>query len=851
MQIGSLIGPYRLLRHLGSGGMGEVWLAEDTRLERQVALKMVRAESDPTSRTRLMKEARAAASLNHPHIATVHDVIEHDGEIVVVFEYVEGETLQSRIARGPMPPPEAVEVASQIARALAGAHAHGIVHRDLKPANVIIGAGGHVKVLDFGIARILSRGTTQTHAAAQPQTNSVMGFVGTASYAAPEQMVSSAVDERADLYALGVVLFEMISGQRPFVGNDPVQLATRKLGTEAPKLSSTGRLVPPALEQLVTALLQRERDHRPASANDVVKVLKHVFGGDSTMLIARRQSRGAALALAATVFVAALGGYGAWQWQTVRSTAATTRRSAPVIAVLPLTNVSNDSSRDFIAAGIAENLISSLATLPSVTVLSRGAVAEARLRLKEHDALIRDLGATYLVEGSVQESGDTLRISLNLVRSDRTIAWGDSAVGSFQSIFDLQSRLASALTNALVVRVSASELERMNTQPTNNTDALAAYWQGKALLDRPDITGNIDSAIAAFDRAVSRDANFGLAHAALGEAYRLKYIDTREPSLAQRAIEEASIALRSDPQRSEVRYVLAVTLAGGGRLKEAVEELNHALAIQPNYEDARRRLGQILAQQGQIDAAISEFQKAIALRPESASPYTSMGLSLFQAGRYKEAADAFTKVTELQPDNGVAFQRLGTVYQQIGDKDRAVLNYRKALEIGPNAQAYSNLGVLYHQRHDYQGAVEAYQKAIELRPNSAATYRNLGDALLKLGSREEAMTAYRKAVALNEADLKVNPNDPFALASSAVFLAKAGSADQARARLDRAIKLAPTDNRVHHRAAVVRVIIGDRAGALESLKLALQTGFPRSAIAEDDEFESLRNDPQFKTLITP
>ncbi|HUQ88124.1 MAG TPA: serine/threonine-protein kinase, partial [Vicinamibacterales bacterium] len=260
--------------------MGEVWLAEDTRLRRQVALKTVRTTDahDAASRTRLMREARAAAALNHAHIATVHDVIEAEGEVIVVFEYVEGETLQARIARGLIPVPEAVDIASQIAKALVAAHSHGVIHRDLKPANVILGADRHVKVLDFGIARILAVGTTQTTPREGPESSSGFGFIGTASYAAPEQMVSSAVDERADLYALGVVLFEMLSGQRPFQGSDPVQLASTKLGKDAPPLSSTGELVPPALEQLVASMLARERDRRPQSAKEVLTQLRAISG---------------------------------------------------------------------------------------------------------------------------------------------------------------------------------------------------------------------------------------------------------------------------------------------------------------------------------------------------------------------------------------------------------------------------------------------------------------------------------------------------------------------------------------------------------------------------------------------
>ena len=830
--------------------MGEVWLAEDTRLQRRVALKMVRAAAaaDTASRERLMREARAAAALNHPHIATVHDVLEEQGEVVIVFEYVEGETLHARIARERLPVPEAVDIATQIARALAAAHAHGIVHRDLKPANVIIGADRHVKVLDFGIARILAVGVTQTTAAAPPVTASGMGFIGTASYAAPEQMVSSAVDARADLYALGVVLFEMLSGKRPFPGSDPVQLATSKLSTDAPLVSSTGQLVPPDLEQLVAMLLERDRDRRPASAQDVVLLLRDISGEPSTVRLSSLRPRRLWAPLAVSMLIALLAGYGLWQWPLRPAPGSST---APVIAVVPLENVSGDASKDFVAAGIAESLITSLAALRSITVLSRAAVVDARTRASDSRKLIQDLGATYLVEGSIQESGGVYRISVNLIRPDRSIVWGDAVQGATQDIFDLQSRLAVKVVDALRVEVTPTDRQRMNAPITASAVALEKYWQGRALFDRRDVKSNLDSAIAAYESAIAIDPRFALAHAALGEAYWVKYNDTREPALATRATEEGYAALRIDANAAAVRYSLAVTLAGTGQLDEAVAELRQALVLQPNYDDARRQLGQVLATQGHIEEAITEFNNAIAARPDAWINYSALGRSLYSAGRHKEAIAAFEKVTQLQPDNALGFQQLGTALQQTADYDRAVESYKKALAIRPVAQVYSNLGALYHLRHDYQAAVEAYRHAIELRPNSAATHRNLGDALGKLGERQQAMAAYQTAVKLVDADLRVNPRDAVTIASSAVYLAKVGRLDEAKERLRNAVQLAPRDNVVCHRAAIVNVLTGDRPAALESIRLAIQNGYSKTSIAEDDEFESLKNDEQFKRLIAP
>lgn len=512
--------------------------------------------------------------------------------------------------------------------------------------------------------------------------------------------------------------------------------------------------------------------------------------------------------------------------------------------------MSGDATKDFLAGGIAESLISSLAALPSVTVLSRASVTEARGRIKDQAALIKDLGASYLVEGSVQESGGTIHVSLNLVRADRSVAWGDTVEGKFEQIFELQSRLASALTTALVVRLSASDRERMIAQPTMNADALSAYWQGKALLERADVQGNIDAAVRAFGQASRLDPKFALAHAGLGEAYRRKYSDTRDPSWAERAIDEATSALRLDPDRAEVRYVLALTLAGGGRLAEAVEELNRALAIRPNYEDARRQLGTVLAEQGSIDMAIAEFRKAIALRPSATAPYSDMGRALVAALRYQEAADVFEELIAIAPDNASAYQQLGTAYQYLGRSDDALLNYQKAIAIRPSAPAYSNMGAFLHRRGDFTGAVDAYKRAIAIRPNSAATRRNLGDALTKLGRREEAKSAYLEAVRLGEADLKVNPSDPRILAAQAVYLQKAGDHAGALIRLNDALKKAPESAEVLYRASVVRSLRGDKEQALAALESAVKKGYSRDQILTDDDFATLRTEVRFKQLTS-
>lgn len=831
--------------------MGAVWLAEDTRLHRQVALKMVRPADagGAAARERLMREARAAASLNHPHIATVHDVLDHDDQVVIVLEYVDGETLHSRIKRGPLPPTEAVDIAIQIAKALSAAHSHGIVHRDLKPANVIIGEGGHAKVLDFGLARLLDLGSTQT-AAARVETAGVIGFVGTPGYAAPEQMVSSGVDERADLYALGVVLFEMVGGRRPFPGHDALQLATSKLSQEAPPLSSTGKLFPPALERLVAQLLQRDPADRPASAADVVSQLRDVYGAPSSTELAGVRRPRFWTSAAAVAFIAVLAGFGAWELGRF-ARPAIDPSAPPVIAVVPLSNDSGDPAKDYLAAGIAESLISGLASLPSVTVLSRAAVAEARSRAKDEATMAKDLGATYVVNGSVQESNGTLKISLHLVKPDRTVAWGESVEGTFDRIFDLQSRLAAALGRALSVQVSAAERTRLTQQPTANPEALAAYYRGRALLERRDIGGNLDAALAAFDEAIRLDDNFAVAEAARGEALWSKYLDIRDPTVAQAAIEAGTRALRKDPDNVQVRFLLALTLAGTGRNVEAMDELQRVLAAQPNHDDARVETARILAGQGRIDEAIGEFKQAIAVRPQYWGHYNALGRSLLQAARYAEAEEAFKKVIELQPDSYIGHAQLGATLHTLGRYDDALARYERAFELNRNPLILTNIGAIHHVRGDYAKAVAAYRQVLTLRKQDHITERNLGDALRRLGDETEARAAYGRAADLLRKALAVNPRDPELQSTLAVVLAKLGQRSAAIAAADEAAAAGPKDPRVLLRQAQVYTLLGSLEAALTALDRAVDNGMNVSRIKDEEDFEPLRKLPRYLEIVKP
>ena len=849
MHAGTAVGPYQIVRQLGAGGMGVVWLAEDTRLHRKVALKTVKGADADTSegRQRLMREARAAATLNHPNIATVHDVLDVDGQVVVVFEYVEGDTLAARLQRGTLSVPEAVEITWQLADALAAAHTLGVIHRDLKPSNVVIGPDGRAKVLDFGIARLVPAGADMSGTA--PGTLG-FGLVGTPGYAAPEQYLSRNVDGRADLYALGVMLYEMIAGRRPFPSNDAIQLATSVLRDPAPKLTSAGLWVPPQLARLVERLLEREPARRPASGEEVLVELSPIRDLESSPLarrtvLLRQRLPTSTLVAAALTLVVGVGMVVGLQWN-----ARPPGPDAPVVAVLPLTNTSGDAANDYLGAGLAESLITSLASVPRVTVLSRSAVEESRQQNPDRASFVQSLDASYIVTGSVQSIADRLRVTLNLERPDASVAWGETVEGPVKDLFALQTRLATALGNAIADQTPSGTRVPPAAPTTTSEPAQIAYWKGRAHLDRRELTGSIQAALKELSDAVALDPKFAVAHAGLAEAQWLLYGQTNDRAWADRAMAATATAIALEPDRPSVRFTAALTLWRGGRYDEATVEVEKALSLQPTYEDAIRLHATLLMRQGDVEQGLAEFRKVMALRPNAVAVYVDMGNALYAASRYQEALEVLEKAVELSPGSAMTLTRAGAAAQQLGDTTRALDFYERANAIQPRAETFSNLGTIHYGLGNYAKAASAYEGSLLIRPTSAVTHRNLGDAYTRLGRLADGKRAYGEAVVQAKAEVSVSPSNARLTARLAVFQAKAGDHAAAAANLKRAFELSPNDEQVYQRAGVVHALAGRTAEALSAVELAIAGGISARLIAEDEDFGSLRSLPRFVAAVS-
>jgi serine/threonine-protein kinase len=831
----TFIGPYRIERRIGSGGMGTVFVAEDERLRRRVAIKAITRETPGDSIAVLVqREARAIARLSHPNIASLFDVVDHDGSAYMVMEYLNGETLAARLRRGPLPLGDLLPIATQIAAGLAHAHRQSIIHCDLKPANVFVVAGGAVKLLDFGLARDVDAETDEEsgHVGASPAL--IRQRAGTLGYMSPEHRRGEPLDARSDVYSLGVVLHEMATGRRP--PSAAVENTTREDGG-----GPIDPAVPAPLQSIIARALAPDPRHRPASASEVESALRRASQHT------RRRWQGVAAALLAAA-VAAPFIWNAWTTPDQPRAEETVR---PVVAVVPFGAGDNASAR-YLAAGLTEIVTNDLSGFDDVVVVSNSAVRNASVGDPTPARLAAELGASHLILGQLNADAQQLHIELRLftAASSETGPLG-RVDASFADVVGDKRRIADVIrTKFREIGIVADAPAGAASSAPSDPRALEDYARGREYLTRQDASGeNLDIALTLLESAVQREPQFALAHAAISDAAWRKYRRTRDATWATRAQTSAFDAMRLAPNESQVRYTAAIVLNGTGRTREAIEEVTRAIALRPTNDEAHRLLGRLLAETGEIDQAIRAFNTAIQLRPGSWQSYQALGLACFDAGRYREAIDAFTRETELRPDSATPFQALGTSYHAIGDYQRALANYQRAIAIAPSAFSYSNIGMLHYAQGRFQDAVHAYEQSLALAPKEPVTHRNLGDSLLRAGDSRRARESYRQAIRLAANELAVNPKDAPMIALQAVCYAKLDERLAARQAVQSAVKIAPADHEVLFRSAVAMAVLGDADQAITFLKDAIARGYSRTVAAEDSDLMPLRNRDDFKALV--
>jgi len=861
--VGTWVGPYQILEKLGAGGMGEVFLGHDPRLERRVALKCLTSAASLSGdgHTRVLREARAAARLTHPHIAGVYDVLEQDGRTFIVMEYVEGISLAAHLAGGSLPADEVRRIGRQLASALAAAHAQGVIHRDLKPANIQVMRDGSIKVLDFGVAKLTPamHTTADTTLGQEAPEPSLGGNPGTPLYMAPEQLRGRSADARSDLYSAGVVLFLMATGRRPYLETTAVTLALAMHAAPAPSARSINPLVPLELSDVIAKALERDPDSRFQSTRELDSALAAMSGTSSTT---RAVNEGVAdgarfawttarygwtLAAAAVTGVLLFAWAGvSWRQRTAPAPAAltSTRRA---VAVLPLDNLSGDPLKEYLGTGVADTLTMALSKVAGLTVLSRSEIQEALRRGRDVRTMARDLDVSFVVDGSVQQAGDRLRITLRVVRPDGTVSWSDAYEDNTAAIFTLHRTMAADLVTQMEGRASAAA--NLAVPTTASVGALTAYWQGRTMLDSAVTDANFRSAVAMFRQAIAGDPNFALGYAGLADTLWQQYQVTHDPALPHEALEAGLTALRLDPGQPATRVAVATVYQGLGQNEEAADQLRRALELQPSNDDAHRVLARVLAAQGKPEQAIGELQQALDYRPHRWVNYNALGRLYFELRRLPEAAATFQRALEIVPDDARTYLSLGAVYVAMGDFHRAIDMFDRSSKITPTGLALSNMGTAYYRLGRFGDAVKAYEAALRLDAKSSMLHGNLGDAYVRLNRHADAAREFTAAREMALAALRVNDKDARTMARAATFEAKLGLKTEAAAHAAQAVVLALRDPEVQYKQAVVAALIGDRPTALRALNEALTLGFKADDARNDYDLAGIKDAPEFAALL--
>lgn len=677
---GERVGRYEIVSLIGKGGMGEVYHAYDSVLDREVALKVIGqgTEGDGAAARRFEQEARLVARLNHPNIVAVHDFGSDSGRLFIVSELLDGRTLRECLSGRPVALRTAVEYGSQIAAALAAAQEKAIVHRDLKPENVIVLRDGTVKVLDFGLARMQrppldAVAPDAPTAATETMPGTVMGTLG---YMSPEQLRGDPVDVRTDIFALGVILYEMVSGERPFRGASAADTMACILRSDPPPIDAGEAR---ALEPVIRKCLEKDANRRYGSAAEVHAALQAIGSGAlSAPTLARpRKVAGLVAAALALLIVIAAG------------TFAVVRMRKPVnkvkaIAVLPFENVSGHPEEEYFADGMTDELITSVAQHSGLKVIARGSVMPYRKSTKPLEQIARELGVDTLINGTVRRDGQRVRVSVEMIPAGASeVAWAKSYEGPLSDALTLQSTIAAAIAEQVQVRVMLSEGAKKYWSRRVDPDAFLLYQKGRYFWNQRNAVA-LGHGIEAFRQALAKDPNYAEAYAGIADCYAAlgygSFLPPKEAFENARAAAEKAIALDSwlaEPHAS-LGYV---HLYYDWDFVAADREFRRALELDPNYLTGRQFYSVYLTATGRFEEARRQIVVAKELDPLSISVNTDMGFELFYKSDYEAAIRQLRDTIEMNPGFALAHFWLGRAYQQSRNYDGAIAEYKKANEI--------------------------------------------------------------------------------------------------------------------------------------------------------------------------
>ncbi|HTL79939.1 MAG TPA: protein kinase [Candidatus Babeliales bacterium] len=884
---GKVIGHYRIESLIGTGGMGKVYLARDERLGRKAAVKLLpeNLTTDETQLSRFKNEARTASALNHPNILTVYEIGVEGNLQFIATEFIEGVTLRNALASGRMNSHKALEIAVQIASALAAAHDAGVVHRDIKPENIMLRPDGYAKVLDFGIAKLTEQRRTpgdpkvETTALLQTRPGLVLG---TAHYMSPEQARGQKVDARSDIWSLGVVLYEMVAGNPPFRGETPSDCIAAILTAEPTPLTSVSPDVPVALESILHRALRKDSGERYQTVNEMLaelrilkakletgsSLLQEKSARDSNANEVKRTKRG--LLVTAVAVLAALAVACFFFFGIPRSPA-----NEKSIAVLPFENLSEDKSNAYFADGIQDEILTRLSKIADLKVISRTSTQRYKKTHQKPSEIAKQLGVANLLEGSVQKTNDQVRVNVQLIRAaNDSHLWADTFDRKLTDIFSVESDVAKAIADQLRAKLTGQEEEAIAARPTSNPQAYDAYLRGLAYtLKTGNSPANTLGAQKYLKEAVRLDPKFALAWALLSYVDALGYLTlTLQPTevLRDETGQAAETAIALQPNLGEA--ILAKGYYYYACLKEydaAVRYFEQARRFLPNSSQIPESLAYVARRRGQWEQSELYFNEAERLDPRNASLLTQHAQSYMIVRRFPEALRKFDQVLDIIPDDVDTLAQQAGIAQAQGDLMRAGA---LLAPLNPSADDTGALEIQVYQAILERRPAEMIARLNEIlsNPDPALGYNNgelrfwLGWAQDVAGDHAAAQESWRQARTELEPFLKEQPDNYVLIGDLALVMMGLGDKAAALTLAEQAMKVLPLEKDAVDGPAPIEVFarvaaqLGEPERAITALQkllsipsegaLASRVPLTPALLRLDPMFDPLRNDPRFQKL---
>ncbi len=755
---GQSLGPYKIVSEIGTGGMGEVYRAQDPRLDRIVALKILPAHlaQDQDRMRRFHQEAKAASKLSHPNVAHIYEMGSSANIRFIAMEYVEGQTLDERISKGLLEVPEMIDIGMQVADALDEAHQKGITHRDIKPANIMIKDKGHVKVLDFGLAKILQlpQDVPPTQFSTIEKTEAGLVF-GTVPYMSPEQALGWEVDHRSDIFSLGTVLYQMATSKLPFTGIGTVEVLDHVLHVDPDPISSFNPDAPPELERIIRKCLEKDRDRRYQSCRDLYVDLKNLRRDSESGVVIKQANvpvrpvtRFRTPAIIMLLLLIAIAG-------TVLLSRMRSHQTIHSIAVLPFLNSGGNQETEYLSDGITESTIKALSLLPEMRVMAPGTVFTYKGKNVDPRKVGRDLKVDAVLSGSVRQTGDLLMIEASLADvSDGSLLWGSQFRRPLSDITNLASEISRELSGKLQLKLAGKAEKLANKQYTNDSDAYRLYLKGRYFLNKRTPQG-FKKAIEFFRQAIDSDPNYALAYAGLSELYALGDDLLKSKAAAMKALE-------LDDNLAEAHVSLAAIKSMEWDWSGEENEFKKAIQLNPNLANAHMQYGDSLAIRGELDQAIQETRLAQQLDPLNVHIATALSNKLNMARRGDEALTEIRKAIDMDPNFPMAHSILAGIYLGKGIYAESIQEEAKAMTLrGRKPEIIAQYIQLLMDGLREEGAKGYWEKRLEFAKKRAAELHRQDDPIelalihAQLGQKDEAFRWLEKAYQDRSYDLIV------------------------------------------------------------------------------------------------